>query len=187
MSEQKELIERGKHLAFLLRHDEEAFNNGLIDEHGWRKVSELIKNHRYTKDMLDEIVETNNKRRYEYDEHKTRIRARQGHSIPVDVELTEVTECGILWHGTSTRFVNNIIREGLKPQTRIHVHLSKDEETAINVGKRHGGGLCIIKIDAPQMLKDGVKIWISNNGVYLTDYVDRKYFLSVQTDLKEDM
>jgi putative RNA 2'-phosphotransferase len=177
MSEEKELINKGKHLAFLLRHDEEAFNNGLIDEHGWRQVSELIKNHGYTKNMLDEIVETNNKQRYEYDEHKMRIRARQGHSIPVEVELTEVNDVKVLWHGTSDRFFDSIMREGLKPQSRLYVHLSKDQETAEIVGKRHGGKLRIIKIDAEQMIKDGEKIWISNNGVYLTKKVEPKYFI----------
>lgn len=177
MSEQKELINKGKHLAFLLRHDEDAFNKGLIDEHGWRQVSELIKNHGYTKNMLDEIVETNNKQRYEYDEHKTRIRARQGHSIPVEVELTEVTDVKALWHGTSDRFFDSIMREGLKPQTRLYVHLSKDQETAEIVGKRHGGKLRIIKIDVEQMINDGEKIWISNNGVYLAKKVEPKYFI----------
>ena len=177
--------DKGKELAFLLRHDMDAFNEGLIDKDGWRQVSELVKHHGYTRKMIDDIVETNNKQRFEYDGHKMRIRARQGHSIPVDVELTEVTECGILWHGTSTRFINNILREGLKPQSRLHVHLSPDEETAIKVGKRHGGGLVIIEINTPQMLKDGQKIWISNNGVYLTDHVDPKYFLNIKSILDE--
>ena len=179
MSKEKELINKGKELAFLLRHDSDAFEQGLIDKNGWRQVSELVKNQGYTRSLLDEIVETNNKQRYEYDEHKTRIRARQGHSIPVEVELTEVTECQYLWHGTSDRFFDTIMREGLKPQTRLYVHLSKDEETATNVGLRHGGKLRIIKIDAAQMLADGEKIWISNNGVYLAKNVDPKYFAEI--------
>ena len=177
MKEEKEIIEKGKELAFLLRHDKEAFDNGLIDEHGWRQVSELVKHHGYTKSLLDEIVETNNKQRYEYDEHKMRIRARQGHSIPVEVELTEITECEFLWHGTSSRFYDAIMRDGLQPQSRLYVHLSGDKETARNVGERHGGKLRIIKIDAAKMLEDGEKIWISNNGVYLTKAVDPKYFI----------
>ena len=177
MSEEKKLIEKGKELAFLLRHDKEAFDQCLIDKNGWRQVSELVKSHGFTKALLDEIVETNNKQRYEYDEHKMRIRARQGHSIPVEVELTEVTDCDVLWHGTSPRFIDDIMKEGLLRMSRNHVHLSPDIETAEKVGKRHGGNLCIIKIDAAQMLKDGVKIWLSNNGVYLTKEVNPKYFI----------
>lgn len=173
------VIERGKYLAWLLRHDKESFNNGLIDEHGWRDVDEIIKNHDYTQSLLDEIVETNNKKRYEYNEDKTKIRARQGHSIPVDVEMKEfiVDEFyPYLYHGTSSRFLEDIKREGLYPQTRMYVHLSPDEETAINVGKRHGGDTYIITINAYKMQKDGMKIYISNNGVYNVKYVDPKYF-----------
>lgn len=173
------VIEKGKDLAFLLRHDKDAFDSGLIDIHGWRQVNELVKHHGFTKTLLDEIVETNNKQRFEYDEHKMRIRARQGHSIPVEVELTEVTDIDILWHGTSNRFIDSIYREGLKPQSRLHVHLSKDLDTARKVGSRHGGKTCVIKINTKQMLEDGLKIWISNNGVYLTKKVDPKYFLEV--------
>lgn len=171
------VIEKGKELAFLLRHDADSFEKGLIDKNGWRQVSELVKHHGYTKALLDEIVETNNKQRYEYDEHKMRIRARQGHSIPVEVDLTEVTECDFLWHGTSNRFFDDIMRDGLKPQSRLYVHLSGDQETAKNVGERHGGKLRIIKIDAAKMIEDGEKIWISNNGVYLAKSVDPKYFI----------
>jgi putative RNA 2'-phosphotransferase len=85
------VIEKGKELAFLLRHDADSFEKGLIDKNGWRQVSELVKHHGYTKALLDEIVETNNKQRYEYSPDKRRIRARQGHSIHVDVELKEAT------------------------------------------------------------------------------------------------
>ena len=180
------VIEKGKELAFLLRHDVDSFEKGLIDKNGWREVSELVKHHGYTNELVDEIVETNNKQRYEYDDQKTHIRARQGHSIPVEVELTEVTDCDILWHGTSADALNSIIREGLKPQSRLHVHLSKDKETAEKVGKRHGKYIGVIKINAPQMLKDGVKIWLSNNGVYLTKYVDTKYFIQVTTNAESD-
>ena len=179
MSKEKELISKGKELAFLLRHDSDAFEQGLIDKQGWRQVSELVKSHGFTRTLLDEIIDTNNKQRYEYDEYKKRIRARQGHSIPVEVELTEITDCQYLWHGTSDRFFDAIMRDGLKPQNRLYVHLSKDKETAINVGLRHGGKLHIIKIDAAKMLEDGEKIWISNNGVYLAKNVDPKYFAEI--------
>lgn len=171
-----DIVEMGKELAFLLRHDKDAREQGIIDEHGWRHVSDLTKNHGYTKTLIDEIVATDNKQRYEYDTHKTRIRARQGHSINVNVDLTLIEDCDILWHGTSDRFIDSIKKEGLKKMSRNYVHLSPDLETAKIVGKRHGGNLLVIEINAKQMINDGIKIYKSNNGVYLTDYVEPKYF-----------
>lgn len=177
------LIDKGKQLSWLLRHDVKAYTlKGLIDEHGWRSVDEICNNYHYTKELLDEIVETNNKKRYEYNEDKTKIRARQGHSIDVDVELNEVSfeyllhKNPFLYHGTSDRFIEDIKKDGLKPQSRKYVHLSPDEETALNVGKRHGGKTYIIVIDALEMKMDGEKIYISNNGVYCVKKVDPKYF-----------
>ena len=165
-----DIIRKGKRLAFLLRHDEEY----QFDEHGWREVSDLIANHGYTMERLDEIVETNNKKRYEYSEDKTKIRARQGHSINVDVELKEQTPPDILYHGTAETTVPAILKEGIIKGSRLHVHLSQTEETAINVGKRHGKP-AVLKIYAKQMAEDGIKFYLSNNGVWLTDFVSPKY------------
>lgn len=166
----------GKQLSFLLRHDSEAFSNGLIDKHGWRKVSELVKDHKYTKDLLDDIVKTNNKQRYEYNEDETLIRARQGHSINVDVNLSESTPPDILYHGTATRFLDSILEKGIVKGNRLHVHLSKDEETATTIGARHGKPY-VLKIDAKKMHEDGIKFYLSNNNVWLTDFVDVKYII----------
>lgn len=165
-------IKKGKHLSFLLRHDKE-YN---FDKHGWREVSDLIKNHGYTLSELIEIVETNDKQRYEFDKTKKRIRARQGHSINVDVELPCLCPPDILFHGTATRFLESIYKQGIKKGERLYVHLSKDEETAIKVGQRHGTPF-VLKIDSKKMYEDGHKFYLSNNGVWLTDYVDTKYIL----------
>ena len=167
-----DIIRKSKRLAFLLRHDEEY----QFDEHGWREVSDLIANHGYTMELLDEIVETNIKKRYEYSEDKSKIRARQGHSINVDVELKETTPPDILYHGTAETMVPAILKEGIIKVSRLHVHLSQTEETAVNVGKRHGKPT-VLRIDAKQMSEDGIKIYLSNNGVWLTDYVDAKYVM----------
>lgn len=167
-----DIIRKGKRLAFLLRHDEEY----QFEEHGWREVSDLIANHGYTMELLDEIVETNNKKRYEYSEDKTKIRARQGHSINVDVELKEQTPPDILYHGTAETTVPAILKEGIIKGNRLHVHLSATEETAINVGKRHGKP-AVLRIDAKQMAADGIKFYLSNNGVWLTEYVNAKYIV----------
>ena len=174
MSNKELLTTKGKELAFLLRHDKEAFDNGLIDQNGWRSVSELIKSQGYTKELLDGIVETNNKQRYEYNEGKTKIRARQGHSINVDVGLTETIPPNTLYHGTSTKALESIYKQGILKGERLYVHLSKDEETALKVGSRHGTPY-VLKIDSEQMHKDGIKFYLSNNCVWLTDYVDVKY------------
>ena len=170
-----DVIKKGKHLAFLLRHDKEAFEDGRIDKHGWRKVGELAKLG-YDRSLLNEIVATNNKQRYEYSPDGREIRARQGHSIPVDVELKEATPPDILYHGTATKFLESIYKKGLLHGTRLYVHLSPDEETAINVGSRHGKPY-VIKIDCQKMLADGCKFFLSNNGVWLTEKVKPEYFM----------
>ena len=175
----KELESKGKFMSFILRHGKEEFEGGLIDDHGWMLVDDLASMKGFTKELIEEIVNTNNKSRYEYNEDKTKIRARQGHSIPVDVELKKAIitkDKPYLYHGTSDRFIESIRKNGLLPQSRQYVHLSGDRKTAINVGVRHGGRTVIIKIDALQMVKDGIDIYISNNGVYNTKKVDPKYF-----------
>lgn len=174
MGNKELLITKGKELAFLLRHDKEAFDNGLIDHNGWRNVSELVSDKGYSIDLIEEIVATNNKKRYEFNEDHTKIRARQGHSINVDVELTEAEPPKVLYHGTSSDALDSIFGEGIKKGTRLYVHLSKDKETATNVGARHGTPY-VLEINSEQMYKDGIKFYLSNNGVWLTDYVDVKY------------
>lgn len=170
-------------MSWLLRHDSESFARGLIDEYGWRCVDELVKGHGFSQDLLQEIVATNNKQRYEFNLDSTKIRARQGHSILVNVELREATDITkdrpYLWHGTSDRFIEDIRAQGLVPGSRLYVHLSGDKDIAYKVGQRHAGATCIICIDAYQMVLDGKKIYISNNGVYNTKEVEPKYFIRI--------
>lgn len=180
MFDEQELINRGKELSFLLRHDKDY----QFDEHGYREVSDLIENHGYTFELLEAIVETNNKKRYEFSEDKSKIRARQGHSINVNVELKECTPPDVLYHGTAIRFIDSIEEEGIKKMSRQYVHLSKDKETAFNVGKRHGRP-CVIVINTKKMVEDGVKFYLSNNNVWLTEFVDRKYITEIISNAKE--
>lgn len=142
------IITRGKELAFLLRHDKEY----KFDKHGWREVSDLIKNHHYTMDELNEIVETNDKKRYEFSDDKKKIRARQGHSIVVDVELKETTPPDVLYHGTATRFLSSIYENGIIKGNRQHVHLSETVDIATTVGKRHGKP-CVLVVNCKKWLK----------------------------------
>lgn len=165
-------------ISLILRHKPETIGIQL-DEHGWADVEELINGINSTSrtidmDILDEIVRTDNKQRYSFNDDKTLIRANQGHSIPVDVELEEKEPPEFLFHGTASRFLYPIMRDGLKPMSRLYVHLSKDIETAIKVGKRHGEPV-VLKVDTKKMYEDGVKFYLSQNGVWLTKYVDMKY------------
>ena len=123
---------------------------------------------------LEEIVRTDNKQRYAFNEDKTKIRANQGHSVNVDVELKPIVPNDVLYHGTATRFVDQIRMQGLKPMSRLYVHLSKDYKTAFTVGKRHGSPF-VFEVDAKQMVEDGFKFYESENGVILTEVVPAKY------------
>lgn len=177
MTHKEVLISKGKQLSYILRHDKDSFDKGLIDSAGWMPVAVLTYDFDFSPNLIEEIVETNNKQRYEFNEDHTKIRARQGHSIPVDVELKEMTPPDVLYHGTASRFVESILKDGLKPMTRLYVHLSSDMKTAIDVGSRHGKPV-VFSIDAKQMYNDGIKFYLSNNGVWLTKYVDVKYLSS---------
>lgn len=165
-------------ISLVLRHKPDAAGI-VLDEHGWANVEELIDgiNHTGRKidiTILEEIVRTDNKQRYSFNEDKTLIRANQGHSVPVDVDLKEKEPPEFLYHGTADRFLKDIMAEGLKPMSRLYVHLSKDIETANKVGKRHGSPV-ILRVQSGKMKQDGIKFYIPENGVWLTKKVDVKY------------
>jgi len=168
----------GKFLSLVLRHDPDKI--GLeLDEQGWANVKELIekcKKHRYHFSMEDliEIVETNDKQRYSFNEKRNKIRANQGHSIDIDLALSPTEPPEYLYHGTATRFLSSIMEEGIVKGSRQHVHLSKDKETATKVGTRHGKPT-ILTIRTGQMYADGILFYQSDNGVWLTEYIDVKY------------
>ena len=152
-----DLKKTSKFISLILRHKPETIGISL-DEHGWANVAELIEGISKTQyidmAMLEEIVDTDNKQRYSFNEDKTLIRANQGHSIPVDVELPEKQPPVILYHGTGEKYVSSIDEQGLIPKSRLYVHLSKDEETAKMVGSRHGKPV-IYEIHAGQMYEEG--------------------------------
>lgn len=176
---EQNLIKTGKFISLILRHHPEAIGITL-DEHGWADVDALIEginqSGKYTLDraMLEEIVRDNNKQRYSFNENGTKIRANQGHSVPVDVELPEAAPPEMLYHGTAERFAENIRAEGLKPMSRLYVHLSKDKETALSVGKRHGKPHIFI-VHAGEMARQGHTFWLSANGVWLAKAVPAEF------------
>lgn len=168
----------GKFLSLVLRHDPARIGIEL-DENGWTNVQELIekcKKHRYHFSLEDliEIVETNDKKRYSFNEKRNKIRANQGHSIGIDLALSAVEPPEYLYHGTATRFLNSIMEQGIVKNSRQHVHLSKDKETATKVGSRYDKP-AILTIMSGKMYQDGILFYQSDNGVWLTDYVDVKY------------
>lgn len=159
-------------ISLILRHKPEVIGITL-DCHGWAKVDELIEginaSGKYSIDMsmLEEIVRTDNKQRYSFNEDRTKIRANQGHSVNVDVELKEVVPPEILYHGTGEKYVASINAEGLKPKSRLYVHLSKDAETAVTVGSRHGKPI-VYTVASGEMHRQGYTFYLSENGVWLT-------------------
>ncbi len=179
-TEERRLERISKFISMILRHRPEVIGITL-DEHGWANVNELIKGINetgeeveFSKATLEKIVKTDKKQRYSFSQDKTLIRANQGHSIPVDVELEKKEPPKVLYHGTGSRFVKSIQEQGLLPMERLYVHLSTDVETATNVGKRHGTPV-IFKVNAEQMQKDGYDFFQSVNGVWLTKEVPTKY------------
>ncbi len=181
-------INLGRTISLILRHHPESFDV-KIDSHGWVDVDELISkmiNHGKNIDRktLDRIVAENNKQRYSYNEDKTKIRANQGHSIIVDLELVPVSPPDILYHGTSLKCIESISRKGIMKMSRNHVHLSADTETAFNVGKRHGKPAVLV-IDSLKMHEDNVEFYLSENKVWLCEYVDFKYIKEILYEEKK--
>ncbi|MBQ6490599.1 MAG: RNA 2'-phosphotransferase [Solobacterium sp.] len=171
-----------KYISLILRHQPEVIGITL-DEHGWADTDALIEgvNRTYplTMEILEEIVRTDEKQRYSFNEDHTRIRANQGHSIPVDVELQEAEPPEILYHGTGEKYTVSIDQEGLIPKSRLYVHLSKDQETAVRVGQRHGKP-AVYMIDAGSMYRDGHPFFLSANGIWLVKKVPVQYLYRIR-------
>lgn len=172
------LVHLSKFLSLVLRHDPGMIGITL-DPNGWVPVDELLSaaaraGKPITREQLDEVVATNDKKRFAFSPDGTLIRASQGHSVDVDLGLAPVEPPERLFHGTATRSVEAIRAEGLVRQSRQHVHLSPDEETALRVGQRHGKPVVLI-VRAGQMHRDGHPFYQSDNGVWLTASVPPEY------------
>ncbi len=169
--------EISKFISLILRHKPEVIGIQL-DEHGWADVPELIAGISKTVPidmaLLEKIVAEDEKQRYSFNEDKTLIRANQGHSIPVDVELEEVVPPEKLYHGTGEKYVDSIDATGLIPKSRLYVHLSGDIDTALKVGQRHGKPVVYV-VNSGKMAEDGFVFCRSVNGVWLTKEVPVEY------------
>ncbi|QYF93324.1 RNA 2'-phosphotransferase [Massilia sp. PAMC28688] len=172
-------IERASRLlSLILRHDPGAIGLAL-DRNGWADVDELLRlanasGRALTRPLLLEVVARNDKQRFALDAGATRIRANQGHSIDVDLQLEPEVPPAHLYHGTAIRFLVAIRAQGLLPGARRHVHLSADLATARTVGARHGKAHVLL-IRAADMHHDGHHFYRSANGVWLTAAVPARY------------
>lgn len=176
-----ELKNTSKFLSYVLRHCPEDINLAL-DPDGWACISELMSKAQpkiqLTQSIIEEVVSTSDKQRFKISDDGLKIRANQGHSIKVDLNLIPQEPPVILYHGTATRFLDSILDEGLKPGKRHHVHLSTDIATANSVGQRYGKPV-ILKIDSESMSKQGYEFYLSDNNVWLTSNVPPQ-FLSTE-------
>ena len=170
------VIKISKTLSYALRHKPESLELTL-DKNGWAPVKDVLNNLDATMEELETVVAENDKKRFAFNDDKTKIRASQGHSIKVDLQLTAVDPPAILYHGTGPKNINIILTEGLKKMNRHHVHLSATIDTAKAVGQRHTkhGKPIILQVDSAHMRADGIKFYLSENNVYLVDSVDPKY------------
>ncbi|WP_270222361.1 RNA 2'-phosphotransferase [Kosakonia cowanii] len=171
----KKSTDTSKFLSYILRHEPEAIELSL-DKEGWAVIDDLIlragnKGYALDKDLIFDIVESSEKKRFTISEDGLRIRAAQGHSTQqVNITYAEKTPPDILYHGTATRFIAQIREQGLLPLSRQYVHLSSDEDTAIQVGQRYGKPV-LLKIKAVDMYEKGFKFYQADNGVWLTERV----------------
>lgn len=172
----KELAKISKYFSYLLRHKPEEI--GLeLDDKGWASVDELIEktsDFELSKELIDVVVETNDKQRFKLSDDKLKIKANQGHSIDIDLNLEPITPPQFLLHGTAERFLDSIKSDGLQKQKRHHVHLSESMAVAEAVGKRYGKPV-LLKIAAQEMANSGFKFYKTANSVWLVDTVPAEY------------
>ena len=176
-----------KFLSLILRHKPDAIEVNL-DESGWVDIAELVEKSRkagvnINPDLIRKIVATSDKQRFAISEDGLRIRANQGHSITVNLDLEEAKPPQQLYHGTATHNLAAIRQQGLIKGNRQYVHLSPDKETAEIVGKRYGKPV-VLTIHADRMHQAGIKFYLSVNGVWLTDYVPKEYITGAKKGIE---
>lgn len=167
-----------KKMSYVLRHHPESLEL-VLDEYGWCNFKQLCEKLNESEKVVTEVINTikssNAGSRFRFNDDKTMVKANQGHSIDIKNDIPEVNPPFILYHGTKDDIIHSILRDGLKKMKRQHVHLSKDIPTALEVASRRKGRNIVLEIEAKSMYDDNIKIYLSENGVYLTDYVDPKY------------
>jgi putative RNA 2'-phosphotransferase len=178
MTNKNELTSISKFLSLVLRHEPHRIGLSL-DAAGWTSVDELLRKANaagrlISRELLQQVVDTSDKKRFALSDDGTRIRANQGHSIDVELGLAPSVPPDVLYHGTATRFLESILQNGLDKRSRHHVHLSVDLTVARSVGQRYGT-LVMLQVDARRMQCDGHVFFRSDNDVWLTDAVPPPY------------
>lgn len=179
------IVDTSKFLSYVLRHRPEAIGIEL-DSEGWTGMDALIAaaardGRRLDRALIEEVVTTNDKKRFALSDDGLRIRAVQGHSTAtVQLQHRALVPPPVLYHGTASRFVAAILRQGLRPGARHHVHLSQEHATATSVGARHGVPV-VLCVDAAAMGADGHTFYLADNGVWLTDAVPARYLVRART------
>lgn len=175
----KDLVDASKFLSYVLRHEPHAI--GLtLDSEGWASIEALIagaaqQGRTFSRELVEQVVATSDKKRFELSADGQRLRAVQGHSTrSVAREFEPKRPPDTLFHGTASRFVDSIRREGLKPGSRHYVHLSADVQTARAVGQRYGSPVVLV-VDAGRMHAQGHVFHQAENGVWLTDAVPPQF------------
>ena len=177
----KTLIKTSKFLSLILRHQPDLIGLAL-DPQGWVDIDTLLQaahkagRRELDRALLERVVRENDKQRFAISPDGRRIRASQGHSVPVDLALQPQVPPTHLYHGTVDRFLPAIRQQGLRPGSRHHVHLSPDRETAVKVGQRRGKPI-VLTVRAGDMHRDGHTFYRSANGVWLTDHVPANYLI----------
>ena len=179
------VVRLSKFLSLVLRHRPESIGLAL-DDAGWANVDELLRQANkagvpLTRELLQQVVAQNDKQRFALSTDGQRIRASHGQSIPVSLDLSAVMPPDVLYHGTTTRFLASIRRQGLTPRGRQYVHLSSDTETARAVGRRHGEPV-VLTVRAREMHRDGYLFYHSASGIWLTEAVPVSYLVFPASD-----
>lgn len=180
MMNDKTKVGISKFLSLVLRHRPETIGVTL-DKAGWVQVDALLAGCRkagrgITLEQLDEVVATNDKKRFEFSADGEMIRASQGHSVDVSLGYSPAEPPEVLYHGTAVRNIEAIGARGLVKGRRHHVHLSANKATAVNVGQRYGKPV-VLEVRAAAMAADGMAFFVSTNGVWLTDHVGPEYLV----------
>ena len=182
MNNEKELVKISRFLSLVLRHQPDLIGIQL-DENGWTDIDALLeRSNRHgisiDKEILNQIVATNSKKRFAVNENLDKIRASQGHSVIIELGYKSQQPPDILFHGTSEGSVRSIFETGIEKRSRQHVHLSNDMETAVLVGRRHGKPY-VFKVSAGKMHNDNFEFYLSDNNVWLTEHVPPIYLITI--------
>ncbi|MGJ8656637.1 MAG: RNA 2'-phosphotransferase [Akkermansiaceae bacterium] len=181
----KQQTKISKRLSLILRHNPQSVGLELAPN-GWVKIADLLqalksKGTHLNELMLKTLVTENPKQRFEFDESKSSIRARQGYSVKVDLGYTPSNPPELLYHGTPSKYIDSILQEGLKKQQRHHVHMSENIPLMLEVARRRGQPR-LIEINAKKMHEEGHQFFVTENQVWLSEYIPTKFIRQIDIE-----